>query len=158
MPRARHADAPHRRPAPPRAARHAGASLVELIMVLVVLGLVAGMALPRFAVASEEARADAATAVLRSIWLAERMHWLEQREFADDLTTLVDQKLIEGATATATTPFVYSITAADAGSFTASAVRQGSSSWSGTLTIDEAGLVAGSLTGPGGRSVAPLPD
>ena len=150
MPRAPHACRPSR--------ARAGASLVEILMVLVVLGLVAGMALPRFAVASEEARADAATAVLRSIWLAERMHWLEHRGFSDDLDALVASKLIEGATASATTPFAYDIVSATAGSFTAEAVRTGSTSWSGTLSIDETGVVSGTLTGPGGRSVTPVAD
>lgn len=144
-------------PAPRRRAL-AGASLVELMMVLVILGLVTSMALPRFAVAGEEARVDGATAVLRSIWLAERMHWLERREYADDLDTLVDAKLIEGATASVGAPFAYDIQIAGPTSFTARAVRHGSTAWSGTLTIDETGALTGTITGPGGRSVAPLAD
>src|SRR5262245_14943485 len=65
-----------------------GTTVVEVTLVVLVLGVLASMAWPRFAVAGEQARVDQAAAELRSIWVGQRLHWLETGEFAGNLATL----------------------------------------------------------------------
>ena len=133
----------------------AGSTLTEVMIVLVVLGLLTTMAWPRFDVACEATRAGQAVGVLRSIWLAQRMHWVEHGAFADSLTDLADQKLLDAAVATSAQPFVYSVLAADEASFAVQAVRAGSQAWSGTLVLDETGELTGQLQDGEGHHVVP---
>src|SRR5262245_39730792 len=131
-----------------------GTTVVEVTLVVLVLGVLASMAWPRFAVAGEQARVDQAAAELRSIWVGQRLHWLETGEFAGNLATLHSERLLDKAVGAAATPFHCEILHGDEAGFDARAQRAGSSAWSGELLIDEAGLVSGE-TSHGGEHVSP---
>jgi len=119
-------------------------TLPELLLVVLVLSAMAVAAIPRFSLAVEQARVDQAAATLHAIWVAQRLQLLETDSFADDLVTLSDAGYIAAAIDTASTPFDFSIGDADADGFLAQAVRSGSTTWTGTLMIDETGTLSGS--------------
>ena len=131
-----------------------GTTVVEVTLVVIVLGVLASMAWPRFAVAGEQARVDLAASELRSLWVAQRLHWLETGEFAANLATLRTELLLDKAVGGASTPFHCEILHGDEASFDARAQRAGSSAWSGELLLDEEGVITGS-TSHGGQHVSP---
>lgn len=135
----------------------AGITLLELMLVFTLIGVLVAWASPRFAVAVEQTRVDQAAASLRSVWLAERLHWLEHKTFTDDLGELAAQRYIDAPLVAQTTPFLLSIDSADEQAFEASAERTGSGAWTGVMSIDETGVVAGSTQDEGGHHVAPAP-
>ncbi|MCB9899554.1 MAG: hypothetical protein H6825_16225 [Planctomycetes bacterium] len=132
-----------------------GTSLVELLVVVSMLGLLAQAAAPDFRIAFETRRVDEAESVLHSLWNAERMHWLEHGVYTEDLSALVDARLIEPGVLVRTGPFRYTVRQADSHGFSAEAVRIGSDRWSGSLEIDESGEVDGLVVGEGGDRVSP---
>ena len=137
--------------------RRAGHTLLELMLVVCVLGVLVGWGAPRYAVAVEQTRVDQAAAALRSVWLAERMHWLEHHSFTADLDALASERLVDQALLDQKQPFVFAIDAADAVSVAVSAERTGSEAWSGTLTLDESGAIVGSTQHEDGTVVSPAP-
>lgn len=129
-----------------------GYSLVETLAALVVMSVLIAMGFPRFQTSLEQARANVACANLQAIWSAQRLYWLENRTYATDLATLqswipsgslmplVDPSL---PTSSATAPYVYQVSSAGDGS--ATATRNGTSSWSGSFTIASDGSLSGSV-------------
>ena len=71
-----------------RSAARRGFTLTELMVVTTIIGVMAAMAVPSFQRAIEQAQADIAVANLRAIWAAERLYWLEPRDYADAYPTL----------------------------------------------------------------------
>jgi len=133
----------------------AGITLAETMIVVIVIGLLASMAWPRFDVACEATRAEDASAVLRSVWLAQRMHWLEHGSFAPSLQDLSDEQLLDKVVPDLTQPFTYTLLNGDASGFAAQALRTGSQEWSGTLVLDETGAVSGQIQDGKGHHVVP---
>ena len=129
-------------------------TLVELMVVVTILGVLAALSMPMFASAMETARMDESVAKLRSVSLAQRMYWLEERTYANTLTDLVSSKLLDTVVDSTTKPYQFTVSASDGTTFEVEAERA-ESTWSGTVTIDEAGDVAGSVTSEGGRVVTP---
>jgi len=132
-----------------------GTTLVEVMLVLVVLGVLLGMAWPRFERAGEQVRVDEAASRLRSVWLAQRLHHLETGAFADDLSDLEALRLLDRAVASQLEPFAVTLLSASADAFDVQAERSGSSAWSGTLVLDESGAIGGSTTNLEGLHVQP---
>jgi type II secretory pathway pseudopilin PulG len=126
---------------------------MEMLVVLVVIGVLLALCAPSFHRAVEQARADVAAANLRAVWAAERLYWLDNHTYTSnwaDLQPLLDPSIPSG------TPFyAYAITAADGATFSATATRTGSSTWSGQLTVDQTGTVPGALQAPGAPPIAP---
>ncbi len=132
--------------------RRHGYSLVESIVALVVMSVLIAMGIPRFQSSLEQAKANVACANLQSIWSAQRLYWLENRAYATDLATLqswipsgtmlplVDPSL---PTASATASYVYQVSSTGDGS--ATATRNGTTSWSGSFTIGADGTLSGSV-------------
>jgi len=138
-----------RRPRPSRTGVR-GYSLIEMIVVMMVLGVLTSLGIPRFQQSLEQARANVAGANLQAIWSAQRLYWLQNRFYATDLPTLQTltlpnlSPLIDPTLISATAPYTYTVHLTDSG-FTATATRNGSSSWSGDWTIDQNGLTGGSI-------------
>jgi prepilin-type N-terminal cleavage/methylation domain-containing protein len=122
-----------------------GYSLVETIIALVVFGVLISMGVPRFQQSLEQSRTDVAGANMRAIWSAQRLYWLQNRTYSPDLNTLSAASLIDPSLATATLPYTYQVTEASDTTFTATATRTGSSSWSGGFTIAQDGTFSGSV-------------
>lgn len=66
-----------------------GFTLVELVVVIAILGILAGLAIPRFMDATTNARGSRLVADLRTIESAESMYYAEKGEFAT-MKQLVD--------------------------------------------------------------------
>ncbi|MGD0897146.1 MAG: prepilin-type N-terminal cleavage/methylation domain-containing protein [Thermoguttaceae bacterium] len=142
------------------ARRPSGFTLVELMVVVTILAVLIGMAVPRFVRAVEQSRADIAAANLRAIWGAERLYWLENHAYTDQLSQqtpqgLVELGLLDPAVASASGDYVYRITAAGSDTFQAEATRTGSAFWAGTLTIDQTGTTGGSISAAGETAITP---
>jgi Tfp pilus assembly protein PilE len=133
--------------------RH-GISLLELTIVTVIIGVLMTMSIPSFQRGLEQSRADLAAANLRSIWLAQRLYWIDNRTYAVDLETLASAGLLDSAVS-AQSNYEMEITSADATTFTATATRSSNAQWNGTFTIDQSGVVSGSLVADGMTSIVP---
>jgi Tfp pilus assembly protein PilE len=129
---------------------------MELMIVVAVMGIIVAWTSPRFEVAVEQTRVDAAGSALHSIWIGQRLHFLESGSYAADLSTLESQLFLDSTLLAVSDPFAFSIESASATVFEAQAVRGGSGTWSGTLTIDEAGALSGSTQDGEGHVVEPL--
>lgn len=135
--------------------RRRGLSLVELLVCVTLIGIMTSMAVPSFRRAVDQSRADIATANLRAIWSAERCYWLEYRCYTSDLNLLRSLGLLDPTIVTASTNYVYDISAADTSAFTATATRTGGTRWTGAFSIDETGVVSGSVSASGEPTIVP---
>ena len=95
-------------------------TLVEVTVVFVIMGVLIGLALPRFSRSLESARADVAGANLRAIWTAERIYWLDNRTYTSDLDLLCSLRLLDPSI-TSNTYYNYLVTVADSATLTATA-------------------------------------
>ena len=133
-----------------------GWSLTELMVASVIIAILTSAALPRFDSALEQSRVDLAAASLRSVWTAQRLYWLRYRQYASSLTDLQNAGVLDSSVGDSTF-FLYEITAANAASFQAKAVRSNSQRWQGELVISEAGTVSGEISDTGGKVIQPSP-
>jgi Tfp pilus assembly protein PilE len=137
-----------------RSPKSRGISLLELTIVTVIIGVLMTMSIPSFQRGLEQSRADLAAANLRSIWSAQRLYWIDNRTYAVDLETLASAGLLDSAVS-AQSNYELEITSADATTFTATASRSSNARWNGTFTIDQSGVVTGSLVADGMGSIVP---
>lgn len=70
-----------------------GFTLVELVVVIAILGILAGLAIPRFMDASETARGARIIADMRTIESAESMHYATKGTFVNMATLVSDGNL-----------------------------------------------------------------
>jgi prepilin-type N-terminal cleavage/methylation domain-containing protein len=133
-----------------------GYTIVEMMVVLTMMGVLLSIAAPSFHQALEQSRFDLAAANLRSVWSAERLYWLENRVYASDLNTLMTAGLIDPSMLSNTQFYSWAISSPDGTTFTASATRINSTTWTGTLTIDQTGTLTGSLQAPGRNTIYPV--
>lgn len=117
-----------------------GSTLIELMVVVVITGVLAAMAVPSFQRAVEQTRVDQAAATLRTIWAAQRFYRLEHGAYATKLVDLVEAELVEPELLQVDDPdqpYEYAMEA-DAGTgYLVTAARQGPGSiWSGTLSLE----------------------
>ena len=149
-----------------------GHTLIELLIVLLVVGILASMGIPRFTRSLEQSRVDIAAANLRAIWTAQRLYWLKHQTYASSLTSLVSdpgnstqlvsdspdgENFLDPNVNSSTATYVCTVTSASTTDFTATAARSPSSSWTGALSIGSDGNVTGSVVDPGGSSYTPSP-
>jgi prepilin-type N-terminal cleavage/methylation domain-containing protein len=136
-----------------------GFTLVELCIAMVIICLMVTLAVPTFRRSIEQARADVASANLRTIWSAQRVYWLENRRFASSLSDLRALDLVDVAIADSannpTAVYVYRISSADASTFTAGALRSASRVWAGQVQIDQQGTLSGTIVSTHGDVVTP---
>ncbi len=139
--------------------RNGGFTMVELCIAMVIICLLVTLGTPVFTRAIEQARSDAAAASLKTIWSAQRIYWLEYHTYAQNLSALQSMDLIDAAiAASASNPsatYVYQVPSAADSTFTAQALRNGSGVWSGIISIDQDGAIAGTILGPRGQVVVP---
>lgn len=133
-----------------------GFTIHELLLVGTLIVLMAMAGVPRALLAFETGQVDEASAGLMTVWRGQRMHWLENRSFAPSMRILVDGLYIDQALMDEADPFVFDIASSNDTSFTATAVRSGSITWSGTLTVDESAVVTGTVSNGEGDVVAPV--
>ena len=119
-----------------------GYTLIEMSVVLIIMGIFITLAIPKFSRSLESAKADVAGANLRAIWTAERIYWLDNRNYTSSLAVLVSSNLLDPSIPTDTS-YTYLVTWADTATFTAAAQRASGVSWSGTITITQDGGLTG---------------
>ena len=131
-------------------------TLLELSIAIIIMGILVAFVVPGFSRVTEQNRVDVATQYLRSVWSAERVYWLENRTFTNDLGQLDALGLIDAKVASGDDGyFIYAITNATDTGFTVNALRNGSGVWAGTLTITQDGEVTGFISGSGGAVLTP---
>ncbi len=132
-------------------------TLVEALVAVAILAVLLTLAVPRMRQASEQMRLDAAALRLRSIWSAQRVHWLEHGAFALSVDTLTDEGLLDNLMGSGTDgSWAFTIGSTGDGSFNATATRE-SGGWDGTIAIDETGEVTGGLKSPNGPFLRATP-
>ena len=141
--------------------RRGGFTLIEACIAMTVICLLVTMGIPLYTRAVEQSRLDVASAKLRTIWSAQRVYWLEHRSYAGGLGPLDAMDLLDpSVVASQGSPdavYVYQLIYADEDSFLARAARNGSTSWTGQIEIDEVGSMTGLVNGPNGQQLAPTP-
>jgi Tfp pilus assembly protein PilE len=110
--------------------------------------------LPTYRRAIEQTRIDLAAAQLRGIWAAQRVYYLENRSYTNDLTVLGSSGLIDTTSLAVDTYYYYSLSSTGS-SFAATASRSGSTSYTGTISINETGVVTGNVSGADGSTLTP---
>jgi prepilin-type N-terminal cleavage/methylation domain-containing protein len=129
----------------PARPRRRGMSLIELMVVVTLTGVLAAFAVPSYRRGVEQSRVDQAAGTLRTVWAAQRLYKLDNPSYAADLHTLANTGFIDSSLSGLQTPYSYLITAASSSGFTVVAQRSGSAVWSGTLSLDESGVITGSI-------------
>ena len=133
-------------------------SLIEVVVVMTILAVLISFSTPTFSRTMEQSHADLVGAGLRTIAVAQRFYWLENRNYAPNLQTLIDEDLIDGNLTANSPRYEYSISASNATSFQVQARRRYfdglgapvyDGGWSGALSIDETGVITGAIEGPG---------
>jgi type II secretory pathway pseudopilin PulG len=132
------------------------------MVVLLVVGVLTSVGIPRFARALEQSKVDVAAANLRAIWAAQRLYWLKHQTYADSLPSLIsdpadNENFLDPHVNAQNSTYVCTLTAASATDFTATASRSGSGPWSGNLSIGSDGTVTGSIQDPSGFVYQPTP-
>jgi len=137
-----------------------GFTLTEVLIAMTIICILVTLSTPIYSRALEQAKLDAAAGNLKMIWSAQRVYWLDEHTYAPDLTTLYSMDLLSlkmVVTKTSlTASYVYEIEAVDDDSFTAVAIRNGSSKWSGEIRIDEYGDLTGGITATDGLELVPV--
>ena len=119
-----------------------GFTLVELMVVIVIIGILAAVAIPRVMAAVNRARLTEGPTTLRSIATAQHLHYVEIGDFANSTTAL-------GAYAPITNSNVWTFsTTGGSGVFSATAAGNAAGAASGaTLTINQLDERGGGGTG-----------
>jgi len=131
-----------------------GFNLSELIVVLVIVGVLAGLALPRYNKAIETARAKEALAVLEQIRIAQRVYFIAEKFYypgvtsAEDDIIQINADLHLGISSGTSRNWNFSIQTTGADQFEATAERTSGTHFDETIILDQDGNVSGTWTLP----------
>ena len=117
-----------------------GFTLAELLIVVIIIGILASIALPNFSKAAERAKVKDAQAILASIHSAERVYFLDETRFGTDTDLYVNNHYLTNPDPGGTTnpDWDFTVTSPTATTFTATATRTGGAYNGNTITVTEA--------------------
>ena len=92
-------------------------SLIEVVVTMTILAIIVTFAAPSVLQSLEQSHADLAGASLRMINAAQRFYWLENRTYAPNLQTLIDDGLLDSNIGANAPRYEFSIANADADGF-----------------------------------------
>ncbi len=137
-----------------------GFTLTEIMIAMTIICILVTMSTPIYSKAIEQARLDTAARELKTIWSAQRVYWLDNRTYAEDLITLQNLDLLSSKLALSQESvksfYFFEISSADDEAFSATAIRNASNKWSGQITIDEFGTLTGSISASDGTVLVPV--
>ena len=131
-----------------------GFTMIELIIVIIVIGILAGIALPQYVKMIERGKIAAAKSRLDMVRKAEAIYfaknskyvavltggWNVTNDFTDEVPEL---KNIESSS----NDFTYAVVSPTAGNFIVTATRlAGTVNSNGTITLDQTGKIGGNLS------------
>lgn len=133
----------------------AGFSLMELLMVMAIIIMLSLAAVPNFRQIVEETRVERAVGELDSLWLHQRLHYLQTGRFALTLDELNQAGLLPAGADGGTTGYDFKVRLDSDGLHKLQAVRDGDSGWHGTIELNQRGHLGGKLSNGGGDEVHP---
>ena len=131
--------------------KNKGFTLIELMVVIVIVGVLAGLAIPITKNRIDETRKQEAYAALHSIYSAQRTYYNQNNDAYTDLTNLTKDNLVVIPDASKAY-YTYTVESSNATTFLAKAVKQGDlSDW---ISIDQDGKIGlpGGVAPAGGSS------
>ena len=101
-----------------------GFSLIEVVVTMTILAILISFSTPSVMRSLEQSHADLAGAGLRMVSTAQRFYWLQNRTYAANLQTLIDDGLIDQDLQATAPRYEFSIASASATGFQAQARRR----------------------------------
>jgi prepilin-type N-terminal cleavage/methylation domain-containing protein len=133
----------------------AGFSMLELTLVVGIIGVLSMAAVPSFQVAVEQTRVDRGVGELQSMWIAQRLHFLESGRFAKSLMELTKAELWSVGKIGKTEGFEFKILPSYRGEWRLQAKRTSDSSWTGEIYLDKHAHLQGEIISDHGDVVNP---
>ncbi|MDD5120851.1 MAG: prepilin-type N-terminal cleavage/methylation domain-containing protein [Candidatus Omnitrophica bacterium] len=126
-----------------------GFTLVELIIVVIVIGILATVAVPQYLKATERAKGGKARSAMALIAQGEKLYRAERDTYINvpsDTSNTVLGSYVELADVDADADWNYAVSGASASAFTVTATRVGGANNGETLTLNQNGVWAGTFT------------